>query len=86
MKTNTNKLNAAIRKLGLAIRSCSELGLTMTQMSNPQIKTGDYVLHEGKLKKVVATDPSNPGRVAFEGEGVVLSLGGSEQLVLRSDG
>jgi len=86
MKTNTNKINAALRKLGLALKGCTDLGLTLVQVPNPQIKSGDYVLHEGVLKKVVATDPSNPGRVAFEGEGFVLSLGGSEQLVLQVQG
>jgi hypothetical protein len=80
---NTNKINAAIRKLGTALQNCSELGLVLSQLPNAQLKAGDYVLHNGKLEKVVATDPSNPGRVAFESTGIIESLAGREQLVLR---
>ena len=82
MTVNKNKLNAAINRLSKALQNCNELGLKLSQMPPTQIKVGDHLLHEGSLQKIVARDPTNPARIAFE-DGVIRDMPAAECLVLR---
>lgn len=81
---NKNKLTGAINRLSKALQSCNELGLKLKEMTPRLLEVGDYVLHEGSLKKVVAVGPNKQGQVAFEGDRVIRQLPAEDCLVLRA--
>lgn len=78
------KLTAAINRLSKALASCNELGLSLKEMTPSTLEVGDYVLHEGSLKKVVAVGPNKDGTVAFEGDNTIRQLPAANCLVLRA--
>jgi hypothetical protein len=83
MTINKNTLTAAINRLSKALAKCNELGLSLKEMTPRLLEVGDYVLHEGALKKVVAKDPNREGFVAFDGDTTIRQLPSEDCLVLR---
>ena len=78
------KITKAINRIQKALDACAEAQLQFQQVKCAELKKGDYVIINGVLDKIVATQRGGVGVVALEDSGEIMQLVPTDEfLVLR---